>query len=76
MPDAKVALCTTQLNRLGADGARLEADMGAAGATVEKYTCLSLCFGCSTQIIARFDGSPIAAKTADELVAQVREALA
>ena len=72
----RVSLCQTQLNRMPEEASKLVETLSAAGLEVDKQHCLNLCFGCSTRVVARFDGAPVGAMTAAELAEQIKAAAA
>jgi hypothetical protein len=72
----QVQLCQMQLARMGPEGVRLVDGLTQLGAQVQRVQCLSLCFPCGNQIVARVDGAPVGAPSVDSLVDELRAAFA
>lgn len=68
----RVFLCQDQLQRATDGGAGLEERLRGCGVEVARMSCLSLCFQCEMQPIARVDGHALTVASEDELVEQVR----
>ena len=72
----QVMLCQMQLARMPAEADKLTTGLTELGVQVQRMQCLSLCFPCSSQIVARVDGMPMAAPNADAFLADVKSAIA
>ncbi len=68
----QVKLCRKSLERLGAVGAALPAQLDAREHTVVLKDCLDRCQGCQLGlVIATADGTPLSARTVDKFLADL-----
>lgn len=72
----QVHLCRMLSFRIGPAFDTLVGDLKACGVEVGVAGCLGDCLNCQRAVIARVDGAPVTAPTPQDLVEQVRHALA